>query len=138
MLSAPEPLHAVDTGFSLGSAISVACGFKEKGIAVIGDFGLAHSGIVGLINAVHHDMDVLVIVLQNYVAAMTGGQDVPDLRRVVEALCDDVTTYDMDRIPDQDMGNIATDDLKDLIKDKLEQRGTTVIILRGECPKYRN
>ncbi|MHC1576738.1 MAG: thiamine pyrophosphate-dependent enzyme [Methanosarcinaceae archaeon] len=138
ILSAPAPLHAVDTGFSLGSAISVACGFKEKGIAVIGDFGLAHSGIVGLINAVHHDMDVLVIVLQNDVAAMTGGQDVPDLRRVVEALCDDVTIYDMDRIPDQDMGNIATDDLKDLIRNKLEQRGPTVIIVRGECPKYRN
>ncbi|MEA1985036.1 MAG: thiamine pyrophosphate-dependent enzyme [Euryarchaeota archaeon] len=138
VLSAPAPLHAVDTGFSLGSAISVACGFKEKGIAVIGDFGLAHSGIVGLINAVHHDMDVLVIVLQNKVAAMTGGQDVPDLIGVVEALCDDVTLYDMDRITDQYMESSATDDLKDMIKNKLGQRGPAVIVVQGRCPKYGN
>ena len=49
--SAPEPLAAVDVSFALGSAISVACGFEKKGIAVIGDFALAHSGILGLISA---------------------------------------------------------------------------------------
>ena len=94
--SAPEPLAAVDVSFALGSAISVACGFEKKGIAVIGDFALAHSGILGLLSAATTGCNVLVLVLQNEVAAMTGGQEVPDLRKVVEAITPDVSVFDMD------------------------------------------
>ncbi|KKH94090.1 indolepyruvate ferredoxin oxidoreductase [Methanosarcina sp. 1.H.T.1A.1] len=94
--SAPEPLAAVDVSFALGSAISVACGFEKKGIAVIGDFALAHSGILGLLNAASEGYEVLVLVLQNEVAAMTGGQKVPELRKVVEAIVPDVSFFDLD------------------------------------------
>ncbi|MDO9518088.1 MAG: thiamine pyrophosphate-dependent enzyme [Methanosarcinaceae archaeon] len=126
--SAPAPLEAVDTGFALGSSIAVACGFEKKGIAVIGDFGLAHSGIVGLINAVHCGFDVVVIVLQNKIAAMTGGQDVPDLTDVVKAEVADVTSFDIDE------GVIGT--LFELINEKLGKRGVSVIFVKGKCRKY--
>jgi len=105
VLSAPEPIAAVDVSFALGSAISVACGFEKKGIAVIGDFALAHSGILGLLNAATTGCNVLVLVLHNEVAAMTGGQTVPDLRKVVEAITPDVSFFDIDtdeeRVPDK-------------------------------------
>ena len=39
---------------------------------------------------------MLVLVLQNEVAAMTGGQAVPDLRKVVEAITPDVSVFDID------------------------------------------
>jgi len=94
--SAPEPLAAVDVSFALGSAISVACGFEKKGIAVIGDFALAHSGILGLLSAATTGCNVLVLVLQNEVAAMTGGQSVPDLRKIVEAITPDVSVFNID------------------------------------------
>jgi indolepyruvate ferredoxin oxidoreductase alpha subunit len=94
--SAPEPLAAVDVSFALGSAISVACGFEKKGIAVIGDFALAHSGILGLLSAATTGCNVLVLVLQNEIAAMTGGQAVPDLRKVIEAITPDVSVFDID------------------------------------------
>ena len=126
--SAPAPLEAVDTGFALGSSIAVACGFKKKGIAVIGDFGLAHSGIVGLINAVHCGFDVVVIVLQNEVAAMTGGQNVPDLTDVVRAEVADVSSFDIDA------GVDGT--LLELINEKLGKRGVSVIFVKGKCRKY--
>ncbi|MCL7410968.1 MAG: thiamine pyrophosphate-dependent enzyme [Methanosarcinaceae archaeon] len=126
--SAPAPLEAVDTGFALGSSIAVACGFEKKGIAVIGDFGLAHSGIIGLINAVHCEFDVVVIVLQNKVAAMTGGQDVPDLIDVVKAEVADVSSFDIDA------GVIGT--LLELINEKLDKRGVSVIFVKGKCRKY--
>lgn len=126
--SAPAPLEAVDTGFALGSSIAVACGFGKKGIAVIGDFGLAHSGIVGLINAVHCGLDVVVIILANKVAAMTGGQDVPDLTDVVKAVVADVSTFDIDTGVDED--------LLGLINDKLDKRGVSVIFVKGKCRKY--
>jgi len=96
VLSAPEPLAAIDVSFALGSAVSVACGFGKKGIAIIGDFALAHSGILGLLNAATTGCDLLVLVLQNEVAAMTGGQTVPDLSKVVEAITPDVSFFDID------------------------------------------
>ena len=109
--SAPEPLAAVDVSFALGSAISVACGFKGKGIAVIGDFALAHSGILGLLSAVNLNCNVLVLVLQNEVAAMTGGQSVPDLRKVVEAITSYVTVFeiDLDEVIDNSKNSGKTD-----------------------------
>lgn len=154
--SAPEPLAAVDVSFALGSAISVACGFEKKGIAVIGDFALAHSGILGLLNAASEGYEVLVLVLQNEVAAMTGGQKVPDLRKVVEAIIPDVSVFYMDGKE----GKEGTDrekeaesktgketgsevkkqspcsELSDLITEKLSLPGVSVIFIKGTCRKY--
>ena len=133
--TAPEPLGAVDSGFSLGGAISTACGFTEKGIAVIGDFGLAHSGIVGLINAVDHCSDVLVIVLQNDIAAMTGGQPTPDIKEAVRALVPDLEVFDLDASI-RNIGEAAVEELERTIKEKLDIRGVSVIYVKCKCVMY--
>lgn len=145
--SAPEPLAAVDVSFALGSAISVACGFERKGIAVIGDFALAHSGILGLLSAANSKCNVLILVLQNEVAAMTGGQIVPDLLNVVEAIVPDVSIFDIDinqAIGVKNRENSSeikgTENIKfelsNLIKEKLTQPGISVIFIKGKCRKY--
>lgn len=148
--SAPEPLAAVDVSFALGSAISVACGFEKKGIAVIGDFALAHSGILGLISAATAGFDVLVLVLQNEVAAMTGGQEVPDLKKVVKAITPDVSVFDIDadeeKMADRIGGEketgykkekqISTPGLSEMIREKLALPGISVIFIKGKCRKY--
>ena len=134
--TAPEPLGAVDTGFSLGGAISTACGFREKGIAVIGDFGLVHSGIVGLINAVNCKNDVTVIVLQNDVAAMTGGQDTPDIFDAVKALVPDTSMVDIDGILKEEGPEGAKEALKDIIIGKTSSPGISIIYIRGKCVRY--
>ncbi|AKB28537.1 Indolepyruvate oxidoreductase subunit IorA [Methanosarcina siciliae T4/M] len=131
--SAPEPLAAVDVSFALGSAISVACGFEKKGIAVIGDFALAHSGILGLLNAASEGDEVLVLVLQNEVAAMTGGQKVPDLQKVVEAIVPDVSFFDLDS---EEKKTTSGSGLSDLILEKLALPGISVIFIKGRCRKY--
>ena len=129
--SAPEPLAVVDVSFALGSAISVACGFKKKGVAVIGDFAMAHSGILGLINAVTAGCNVLVLVLQNEIAAMTGGQEVPDLSKVVEAITPDVSVFDIDV-----NNRITNPRLSELIRTKIALPGVSVIFIKGKCRKY--
>jgi len=161
--SAPEPLAAVDVSFALGSAISVACGFEKKGVAVIGDFALAHSGILGLLSAATTDCNVLVLVLQNEVAAMTGGQAVPDLRKVVEAITPDVSVFDIDasedvvhetqkvtdkaeEVMDKTENEIEAQNeiktpilnpkLSELIQAKLTLPGLSVIFIKGKCRKY--
>ncbi|MGB9940655.1 thiamine pyrophosphate-dependent enzyme [Methanosarcina sp.] len=162
--SAPEPLAAVDVSFALGSAISVACGFEKKGIAVIGDFALAHSGILGLLSAATTGCNVLVLVLQNEVAAMTGGQAAPELRKVVEAITPDVSVFDIDtdeeKVPDEtekvtDRTETAADitgseretrseiekqilnpKLSELIRAKLALPGLSVVFIKAKCRKY--
>ncbi len=125
ILASSPPLSIIDAAFSLGSSIGTASGFNRKGIAIIGDFGLAHSGIAGIINAVHNKHNLLVIVLQNEVSAMTGGQGVPDLTELVSFYVKDTTLIDP-----------RADNLKDLLDMKLKTNGVSVILARARCPKF--
>lgn len=125
MTSSP-PLSLLDAAFSLGASISTACGFDRKGIAIIGDFGFAHSGIPALVNAVHNKHDVVVILLQNYVAAMTGGQDVPDLTGLIKYYIEDTVVVEP---ADQTI-------IKSLLETRLKTKGISVVIARARCPRF--
>jgi len=128
ILTSAPPLSLIDAAFSLGSSISTACGFNRKGIAIVGDFGLAHSGMAGLINAVHNRHELVVIVLQNKVAAMTGGQEAPDLTELVRCY-----------IKDTEIINMHADfDIKNLLGTKLAKKGISVIFACAKCPRYNN
>ncbi len=118
------PAGVVDLAYSLGGAIGIASGMPGKSIAVIGDYGLVHSGLQALIDAKSKGRDVLVIVLQNRVSAMTGGQEVLDPGEVIRACCSDVT------IIDETAGKHA---IERLIMEKLGARGVSVIVVSGAC-----
>lgn len=126
ILTSAPPMSLLDAAFALGSSVSTACGFNRKGIAIVGDFGLAHSGVAGLINAVHNNHELVVIVLQNEVAAMTGGQSVPDLTGLVSSYIRDTEIIDLH----------ANTDIKKILKKKLANKGISVILARAKCPKY--
>jgi indolepyruvate ferredoxin oxidoreductase alpha subunit len=125
MTSSP-PLSLLDAAFSLGSSISTACGFDRKGIAIIGDFGFAHSGIPALVNAVHNKHEVVVILLQNYVAAMTGGQVVPDLTGFIKYYIEDTAVADP---TDQTI-------IQSLLETRLKMTGISVVIARARCSRF--
>jgi indolepyruvate ferredoxin oxidoreductase alpha subunit len=66
----------VEMGASIGAAVGVA---KARGsgkgiVATIGDSTFLHSGMTGLLNAVHDNAGITVIILDNRITAMTGGQ----------------------------------------------------------------
>ncbi len=127
ILTSSPPLSLLDAAFSLGSSIGTACGFNRKGIAIIGDFGLAHSGIQGLINAVHNGHEVVVIVLQNEVAAMTGGQAVPELTGMIKAYVRDTEIiYPEDK------------NLKNILDKKLKKKGISVLLAKASCPRFKS
>jgi len=121
-----EPYQSVDVVYGLGSSIAVASGFAEKGIALVGDYALAHSGLQGLINAVWQKRHVLVVVLKNDVAAMTGGQDVPDLTHLLEAL---VPTLRME-LP------ASEDEVEQRLREELKRPGSSVLVALGKCTKH--
>lgn len=75
------PFKAADFLFCMGSSISGGTGVSrvtdQPVIAYIGDSTFFHSGITGLINALHNGHDILVIILDNKTTAMTGHQPHP-------------------------------------------------------------
>ncbi len=126
ILTSAPPMSLLDAAFALGSSVSTACGFTRKGIAIVGDFGLAHSGIAGLINAVHNKHELVVIVLQNELAAMTGGQSVPDLTGLVSSYIRDTEIIDLS----------AETEIKKILEKKLAKKGISAILARARCPRY--
>jgi len=96
-LGCGEPWNAMDSIISMGASLGVAHGmaksFAGNGtakpvLAVIGDSTFLHSGMPALANIAYHRANVTVLLLDNRVAAMTGGQDTPrlDFAQLVTAL----------------------------------------------------
>jgi indolepyruvate ferredoxin oxidoreductase alpha subunit len=75
------PLEMGDFVICMGSSVSSACGFSkasnQKVIAFIGDSTFFHSGITGLVNAVHNNHNFTLVILDNGTTAMTGHQPHP-------------------------------------------------------------
>jgi indolepyruvate ferredoxin oxidoreductase alpha subunit len=73
-----EPLHSCDLLLCMGASISQATAIArvtgERTVAYLGDSTFFHSGLTPLANAVASGDKVTVIVLNNYVTAMTGFQ----------------------------------------------------------------
>ena len=75
------PLSMGDFVICMGSSVSTACGFAkatdQKVIAFIGDSTFFHSGMTGLVNAVHNNHNLTLVILDNGTTAMTGHQPHP-------------------------------------------------------------
>jgi indolepyruvate ferredoxin oxidoreductase alpha subunit len=74
---AGAPWHSVDLALSLGSATGSAGGMAEAGrrsLALIGDYGLLHSGLNAFGAAQQRGLPVLTVIVANGVSKRTGGQ----------------------------------------------------------------
>lgn len=82
-LAALPPLEALHTCICMGASIGMANGVaqvqgsKRPVFAVIGDSTFLHSGIPGVLDAVYNKAEVTIIILDNRITAMTGGQAHP-------------------------------------------------------------
>jgi indolepyruvate ferredoxin oxidoreductase, alpha subunit len=72
------PISAADYLICMGSSVSSSCGFsrssEQKVVSFIGDSTFFHSGITGLVDAVHNNHKFTLVVLDNGTTAMTGHQ----------------------------------------------------------------
>ncbi len=133
--------HVLDTTLCMGSGISQAAGYSvstgEKAAAVIGDSTFFHSGIPAVLNAIYHKADLLVIVLDNHITSMTGGQPHIGTGKGIrgeknKVLIEDVlsgcgVTY---------IRRTEAYDLKEIdkaIKEGLSVRGVSAVIIDGQC-----
>jgi indolepyruvate ferredoxin oxidoreductase alpha subunit len=103
-LTALAPLQAIESILCMGGSISMAHGLAKArqaaGLdaappiyALIGDSTFFHSGITSLLDAVYNQSPINVIVLDNRITGMTGGQDNPGTGRTLSgapAPCADI------------------------------------------------
>lgn len=139
-----QPLNALDTCICMGASIGSAIGMEkvkgsEKGtVAVIGDSTFLHSGVTGLMDAVYNNSNVTIMILDNSVTAMTGGQQHPstgltlmgekagviDIEKLVNAM--GVKNYR--RIDPYDYDGVLN-----VIKEELSNPGPSVIHTNRPC-----
>ncbi|MDY5969641.1 MAG: thiamine pyrophosphate-dependent enzyme [Bacteroidales bacterium] len=83
-------MGGIDTTVCMGASITMAKGASEMGIfpsvAVIGDGTFGHSGMTGLLDCVNEKANVIVVILDNDITAMTGGQN-SSANKKIENIC---------------------------------------------------
>ena len=144
------PYDLMDVKSSLGSSIGMAAGVAlsqsksgmgKRVVALCGDSGFLHSGFNGLVDAVRVGATMLVLILDNGTTALSGGQPHPasqaDARGkprgavnlallARQAGAGEVCVVDLDR----------GDDIQTAIEARMSFDGVTVIVARGQCPRY--
>ncbi|NOT01988.1 MAG: indolepyruvate ferredoxin oxidoreductase [Phycisphaerales bacterium] len=135
-LAALPPYNAIDSCVDMGASISMAIGAAKAGahpvVATIGDSTFVHSGMTGLIGAVHDDLNMTVVILDNALVAMTGGQEVfatgPDLIRIIRGLgVRPEHLVELDPVPTAHPRNV------ELIRREIGHRGLSVVVTQRAC-----
>jgi len=118
LIAMNPPYHFGYASYGMGSAIAVAA--TSTGIALIGDYGLLHSGLLALIDVYEKNLPLLCIIMQNRCMGMTGGQPVCDL---------------MPYIRFADPLVISADDSAALSEVLTTTRRPCTVVVQGDCPE---
>lgn len=143
ILGMNPPFNTVWMEISMGASIPCAHGFKAAGIekpiiATIGDSTFFHNGVQGLVNAIQHDMDITVIIMDNGWTGMTGQQINPNTAQ--DQQCESWKRVDLVNVV-KGMG-IETMYVVDpfnqaeivaALDDCLSKKGLKVVVARREC-----
>lgn len=142
-LAAVEPLRSIDTtvcmGASIGNAIGMAAaGEKKPIVATIGDSTFLHAGIPPLIDAVYNQANITLVILDNSITAMTGGQNHPGTGRTLrgdpapkvdyEAICRAVGVTWLRRVDPYDVGHMYQ-----TLREAIVHKGVSVVISERPC-----
>ena len=135
-LGALPPYEAIESCVCMGASIGMAKGAADSGVrpalAIIGDSTFLHSGITPLLDAVAHDTDMTVLILDNETVGMTGQQPtlLPDSRLgpLIAGLGVDPAHLHVLEITPKRVDELAT-----LIRTEIAHPGLSVIVAVREC-----
>lgn len=142
-LSVNPPLSAIWTEHSMGASISMAVGLKLSGfpkpvIATIGDSTFFHSGIQPIIEAVNKRVNLLVVILDNEVIAMTGHQSTPEWSKTETGrsaksvkIAELLKGIGVDGVVEVNPYNL--DEMTGYVAEMLRKDGVNVIIAKAPC-----
>jgi len=142
-LGALEPLAALHTQTCMGASIPFFEGVSKmrpdrKAVAVIGDSTFIHTGLPGLISAVYNGTKGVIVIMDNAITAMTGGQQNPATgvtlqgkitkKLSLEKICSAAGADHVDVVDPYDMPAFQK-----LLKQRLGEDALSVIIARYPC-----
>ncbi len=138
------PFEMLDVKYSMGSSIGIACGLvrsgiREKILAVTGDSAFLHTGVNGLIDAAHHQADIIVVVMDNATVAFTGfqvpaGADTTAMGEGAEPICPEKVAKALG------IDNVCVLEASDkpaivrALQKAFEKNGLSFLVVRGRCP----
>ncbi|HEY8363319.1 MAG TPA: indolepyruvate ferredoxin oxidoreductase subunit alpha [Tissierellaceae bacterium] len=148
-LGAMPPLGMGDVVICMGAGITAGIGFDKvnkmanrdkKVFGFVGDSTFFHSGITGLVDAVYNQSNMVMVILDNRITAMTGHQENPGTGKNIKGM----------EAPEIDIENIVKavgvkeenirvidpynmDENNNAVKDALAATEPFVIITRQPC-----
>ncbi len=143
ILGMNPPFETVYNEVAMGASVSLAQGYAYSGletpvIATIGDSTFFHGGMPGLINAVQHQVDLTLIVMDNGWTAMTGMQTNPGTDAAFQSTGN--RRVDLaELIPAMGVEHFFVidpfefDEATATIQEALELPGVKVVLARQEC-----
>jgi indolepyruvate ferredoxin oxidoreductase alpha subunit len=135
--AAGPPWNSADLALSLGSATGTAAGVARAGgtaVALIGDFGLLHSGLNAFEAIQRGALPVLTIVVANGVSRRTGNQRTPchpDEPNALD-LIGEMRARGASRLVVLDGDEIGVAGLVDRVEHHLGNLPATLVLLSGE------
>ncbi|MCD6118068.1 indolepyruvate ferredoxin oxidoreductase subunit alpha [bacterium] len=146
-LGALPPIEAGDTCVEMGASIGVGVGIAKarkdgRGIvATIGDSTFFHSGMTGLLNAVNDNSGITVVIADNSITAMTGGQFHPGTGETLDGdigakvdkvkICEALGVKHIRKVDPYDL--TAT---REALKEEMERDELSVIITTRPCALF--
>ena len=131
----------------MGASIGVAVGMaKVRGdgrglVATIGDSTFLHSGMTGLLNAVNDEAGITVVIADNRITAMTGGQQHPGTGKTL--MGDDGKRVELARICEalgvkriKVIDPYRLDETQATLKEEMQNQELSVIITNRPCALY--
>ncbi len=138
------PLSQIHTCICMGASIGMAFGIEKAGktekkaVALLGDSTFLHSGITGLASAVYNKSNITVVIADNMITAMTGGQDNPATLKTLMGkktkpvnlvkLCEALGVEHVRTIDPYDL-----DETFAVLKEETEREATSVVITTRPC-----
>lgn len=137
------PLHMSISMLSMGSTMGLSAGMsqvlEDSVISMVGDSTFFHAALPGLINAVYHNLNITLFILDNEVTAMTGQQTHPGTpedrgmpenknRIKPEEICKALGIESLSIVDSYDVKNNIQ-----VFKDAIDHIGPSVVVCRRSC-----
>ncbi|MBI5254455.1 indolepyruvate ferredoxin oxidoreductase subunit alpha [Candidatus Falkowbacteria bacterium] len=147
MMGIFPPYFTQDFQYAMGAGLGISHGINKilqlnksdkKNIAFVGDATFFHAGIPALINAIHNKANLLLVIMDNSITAMTGlqpnpgtdktGMGEPTSKTSIEEL---VKACGANSLEISDAYNLKQ--TQAAIKTQLEKPGVNVLLVRRKC-----
>lgn len=142
-LGIAPPYNMANYLMSMGASVGTSCGFskstdKQPIISFIGDSTFFHAGIPPLLNAIHNKNKFTLVILDNRITAMTGGQTNPGIP--LDGMGQEAPAISIEKIVEavgvefiKVVNPLHVNEMIEVYKQALNYDGVSVIISKYPC-----